>query len=306
MQVSSPERIMFPEIGLTKAAMVGYYETMADLIFPFLVARPLTLERYPRGIAGKGFMQKNAADHFPATIARFEVPKSDGSSTLFPAITAPGDVAYLANQGTVSFHIWTSRVLDGGRGRDIDRPDYFVMDLDPEEGDIEQARSATKAVRQVLSSFGVESVPVATGSKGYHVWAPIVPEVRWEDVATSAQAIAGLVVAANPDLATTEFLKRNRKGRVFVDWMRNHPGASVVSPFSIRPRPRASVSTPITWTELASTAPDHWTVANMSERILTLPTWPVPSTLPFSDIEAAARNAGVDLDTRFDRFGRES
>jgi bifunctional non-homologous end joining protein LigD len=125
-------------------------------------------------------------------------------------------------------------------------------------------------------------------------------------VATSAQAIAGLVVAANPDLATTEFLKKNRKGRVFVDWMRNHPGASVVSPFSIRPRPRASVSTPITWTELASTAPDHWTVANMSERILTLPTWPVPSTLPFSDIEATARNAGVDLDTRFDRFGRES
>ncbi|MBK5268495.1 MAG: non-homologous end-joining DNA ligase [Acidimicrobiia bacterium] len=300
MEVSSPDRIMFPEIGLTKGEMVGYYETMADLIFPFLVARPLTLERYPQGIGAKGFMQKNAADHFPATIERFEVQKSDGGTTRFPVITEPTDVPYLANQGTVSFHIWTSRLPE------TDRPDYFVMDLDPEEGDVEQARSATEAVREVLFSFGVDSLPVATGSKGYHVWAPIVPDAPWQRVATAAQAVAGLVVAANPDLATTEFLKKNRKGRVFVDWMRNHPGASVVSPFSIRPRPRASVSTPITWDELATTNPDQWTVANLAERVADLPTWPEPSVLPTADMEAAARSAGVDLDTRVDRFGRES
>ncbi len=300
MNVSSPERIMFPEIGLTKAEMVGYYETMADLIFPFLVARPLTLERYPRGIDAKGFMQKNAADHFPASIERFEVPKSDGGTTTFPVITDPTDVPYLANQGTVSFHIWTSRVPD------TDRPDYFVMDLDPEEGDVAKARLAAEAVGSVLASFGIDSLPVATGSKGYHVWAPIVADVAWENVATSAQAIAGLVVAAHPEIATTEFLKKNRHGRVFVDWMRNHPGASVVSPFSIRPRPRASVSTPIAWNELPSTNPDTWTVTNMAERINDLPVWPDRSVLPYAAIEEAARNAGVDLDTRFDRFGRET
>ncbi len=300
MEVTSADRIMFPEIGLTKGEMVGYYETMADLIFPFLVARPLTLERYPRGIGAKGFMQKNAADHFPESIERYEVPKTDGGTTTFPVITEPTDVPYLANQGTVSFHIWTSRVPN------TDHPDYFVMDLDPEAGDIGKARSATEAVREVLTSFGVESVPVATGSKGYHVWAPIVPDVPWQDVATAAQSVAGLVVAANPDLATTEFLKKNRKGRVFVDWMRNHPGASVVSPFSIRPRPKASVSTPITWDELATTDPDQWTVANMAERVASLPTWPEPSVLPTADMEAAARSVGVDLDTRVDRFGRES
>ncbi len=141
MEVSSADRIMFPEIGLTKGEMVGYYETMADLIFPFLVARPLTLERYPRGIGAKGFMQKNAADHFPASIERYEVPKTDGGITTFPVITEPGDVPYLANQGTVSFHIWTSRAPD------LDHPDYFVMDLDPEAGDVGQARSATEAVQ---------------------------------------------------------------------------------------------------------------------------------------------------------------
>lgn len=300
MEVSSADRIMFPEIGLTKGEMVGYYETIADLIFPFLVARPLTLERYPQGIGAKGFMQKNAAGHFPATIERFEVQKSDGGTTRFPVITEPANVPYLANQGTVSFHIWTSRLPH------TDHPDYFIMDLDPEAGDVGKARSATEAVREVLSSFGVDSLPVATGSKGYHVWAPIVPNVPWQDVATAAQSIAGLVVAANPDLATTEFLKKNRKSRVFVDWMRNHPGASVVSPFSIRPRPKASVSTPITWDELATTDPDQWTVANLAERIADLPTWPEPSVLPATEMEAAARSVGVDLDTRVDRFGRES
>ena len=299
MEVSSADRIMFPEIGLTKGDMVGYYETIADLIFPFLVARPLTLERYPRGIGAKGFMQKNAANHFPDSIERYEVPKSDGGTTRFPVITEPTDVPYLANQGTVSFHIWTSRVPD------TDHPDYFVMDLDPEAGDVGKARSATEAVREALASFAVESIPVATGSKGYHVWAPIVPDVPWQEVAMAAQAIAGLVVAANPDLATTEFLKKNRKGRVFVDWMRNHPGASVVSPFSIRPRPTASVSTPITWDELATTDPDQWTVTNLAERVASLPAWPKPSVFPAAKIEATAREAGVDLDTQFDRFGRE-
>ncbi|MDH5423091.1 MAG: non-homologous end-joining DNA ligase [Acidimicrobiia bacterium] len=300
MKVSSADRIMFPEVGLTKGDMVGYYETIADLIFPFLVARPLTLERYPQGIGTKGFMQKNAADHFPDSIERYEVPKSDGGTTTFPVITEPTDVPYLANQGTVSFHIWTSRVPD------TDHPDYFVMDLDPEAGDVGKARSAAEAARDALASFGVESIPVATGSKGYHVWAPIVPDVAWQEVAIAAQSIAGLVVAANPDLATTEFLKKNRKGRVFVDWMRNHPGASVVSPFSIRPRPTAPVSTPITWDELAITDPDQWTVANLAERVASLPAWPKPSVLPAAEMEAAARSVGVDLDTRVDRFGRES
>ena len=300
MKVSSADRIMFPEVGLTKGDMVGYYETIADLIFPFLVARPLTLERYPQGIGTKGFMQKNAADHFPDSIERYEVPKSDGGTTTFPVITEPTDAPYLANQGTVSFHIWTSRVPD------TDHPDYFVMDLDPEAGDVGKARSAAEAARDALASFGVESIPVATGSKGYHVWAPIVPDVAWQEVAIAAQSIAGLVVAANPDLATTEFLKKNRKGRVFVDWMRNHPGASVVSPFSIRPRPTAPVSTPITWDELAITDPDQWTVANLAERVASLPAWPKPSVLPAAEMEAAARSVGVDLDTRVDRFGRES
>lgn len=287
---------MFPEVGITKGEMVAYYEATVDLILPFLENRPLTLERYPKGIDAKGFMQKNASDHFPDSIGRYEVPKNEGGVTNYPVVTQPDHVPYLANQGTVSFHIWTSRLPN------VDQADFLVIDLDPTEGDLDGARSVTRDVGAVLDSFGVASVPVATGSKGFHVWAPIEP-VPWARASICTRAIAGLVTLANTQ-ATTEFLKRERKGRVFVDWLRNHPGASVVAPFSIRPRPNASVSTPITWDELDTVEPDSWTIRDIESRRLDLPTWPEPSTLPHDDIEAVARKADVDLDTPFDRFGR--
>ena len=297
MQVTSADRVMFPVAGITKGEMVGYYASVADLIYPFLADRPLTLERYPRGIEAKGFMQKNAADHFPASIGRYEVQKNDGGMTTYPVVTEPDHVAYLANQGTVSFHVWTSRLPN------VDQSDYLVMDLDPTEGDIEGVRSVTRDIGEALDSFGVASLPVATGSKGFHVWAPIEP-LAWDRVSLCARAIAGLVSLANAS-ATTEFLKRERQDRVFVDWLRNHPGASVVSPFSIRPRPTAPISMPITWDELDSTEPDSWTIRDIEQRRADLPTWPSPTALPHDEIEAVARKANIDLDSPFDRFGRD-
>ncbi len=299
MQVTSADRVMFPEAGVTKGDMVEYYAAVEELIFPFLVGRPLTLERYPRGISQKGFMQKNAADHFPASIDRYVVPKADGGVTTYPVITEPADVPYLANQGTVSFHIWTSRIDQ------IEHPDFLVMDLDPEEGDVDGARAATAAIGRLLGTFGLSSQPVATGSKGFHVWAPLIPDTGWERVGLVGRALAGLIALELPDVATTEFLKKNRKGRVFVDALRNHPGASVVAPLSLRPRPAASLSMPISWDELAEADPAHWTIRNVDERLSALPPWPDPAALPHEEIEAAAREAGVDVETEFDRFGRE-
>jgi len=299
MEITSAERVMFPEVGVTKGEMVAYYQTVEDQIFPFIEQRPLTLERYPRGITHKGFMQKNAAAHFPESIDRYTVPKSDGGVTTYPVITRAADVPYLANQGTVSFHVWTSRV------ERVDHPDFLVMDLDPEEGDVDGARTVTAAIGRLLESFGVASQPVATGSKGFHVWAPLIPDAHWDRVALAGRALAGLVAQELAKVATTEFLKKNRKGRVFVDSLRNHPGASVVAPFSLRPRPTASLSMPVTWDELSQVEPAQWTIRNVENRLGSLPTWPRPSALPDEEIESAAREAGVDLETEFDRFGRE-
>jgi bifunctional non-homologous end joining protein LigD len=263
----------------------------------FMAERPLTLQRFPRGIAAPGFMQKNASQHFPPSIRRFTVPKQDGGTTSYPVVDAADDVAYLANQGTLTFHMWLSRT-DAP-----DRPDWLVLDLDPDDGDVAGARHATAQVRELLAEFGVDGFPVATGSSGFHVWVPLAGAPRSEDVADAARALGGLAAARDPDRLTVEFLKRERRGRVFVDWLRNTPGATVVVPFSLRPTPVASVAVPIRWDELSFAQPDGWRIGDMDDR-LTIATDTLPQRLPVERIVAAAREADVDLTSTFDRFGR--
>lgn len=319
MRVSSPDKLLFPADGITKADVVAHYQRVGPAMLDVLAGRPLTLQRFPKGIDAKGFMQKNAADHFPPSIRRLPVPKRGGGETVYPVVDQADDLAYLANQNTITFHMWTSSADHPGR------PDWLVIDLDPEAGDIDAARTATLAVGRVLDSFGLRGQPMATGSKGFHVWVPLRSrrgtsggdggevdgdggevdggKVDFGSVALASRALAGLAVAAEPDLLTTEFLKRNRQGRVFVDWLRNGPTATVVVPFSLRPRPGAPVATPLAWDEVATTDPDGWRLNTIGERPPI--DWPEPQDLPVAEIEQAARAAGVDLDTPHDRFGRD-
>jgi bifunctional non-homologous end joining protein LigD len=302
VKVTNADRVMFPEVGLTKGDLVDFYERVAGPMFPYVRDRPLTLERYPQGLAGEGFMQKNAAAHFPDTIGRYEVDKAEGGTTNYPVITVEENIPYLANQGTVTFHVWTGRLPFPHLA------DCLVIDLDPEPGDVDSARIVTARAGSLVQEFGLESLLVATGSKGYHVWVPLVP-TPWEQVALASRALAGIIAARDPAHATIEFLKKNRKGRVFVDWLRNNSGATVVSPLSVRARPRASITMPLDWSELSTTDPDQWTVADLNSgrghRLDRLPGLPEPGELPLAEIVTAAEAEGVDLETSFDRFGRE-
>jgi bifunctional non-homologous end joining protein LigD len=297
MTISHPERVIYDAAGVTKGDVVAHYGRVAPRMLDFMAERPLTLQRFPRGIGAPGFMQKNAADHFPASIRRFTVPKQDGGITSYPVVDAPDDVAYLANQGTLTFHMWLSRT-DAP-----DRPDWLVLDLDPDDGDVAGARHATARIRDLLAEFGIEGFPVATGSSGFHVWVPLADAPGAEEVATATRALASLAAARDPDRLTVEFLKRERRGRVFVDWLRNTPGATVVVPFSLRPTPVASVAVPIAWEELPSADPDGWRIDGIDDR-LTMATDVAPQHLPIERIVAAAVDAGVDLASTFDRFGR--
>ncbi len=297
VQVSNPDKLIFERAGLTKSDLVEHYSAVADHMLSFMAGRPLTLQRFPNGIESKGFMQKNASDHFPETIGRFEVPKNDGGVTTYPVVTRPEDVAYLANQGTITFHMWLSTMARP------DAPDWLVMDLDPEDGDLPGVRSATHVIRSLLAEFNIEGFPIATGSSGFHVWVPLGGWHTGEDIVMSARALAGLAATQHAEGLTTEFLKKNRQGRVFVDWLRNVPGATTVVPFSLRPRPTAPVAVPVTWKEVDSVRPDSWTLGSLEDRI-ELSVDISPQTLPTSDILERARAEGVDLDSNFDRFGR--
>ncbi len=297
MKVSSPDKLLFPADGITKAEVVRHYELVGSRMLDFASGRPLTLQRFPRGIGAKGFMQKNAADHFPESIRRLAVPKREGGDTVYPVVEHADDLAYLANQNTLTFHMWTSSADRPGT------PDWLVLDLDPEQGDVEKARHATRLVRDALASFDMDGLPIATGSKGFHVWVPLDSGHSFEQVSLVARAIAGLAVKADPGQLTTEFLKKNRGSRVFVDWLRSTPTATVVVPFSLRPRPGAPVAVPMRWDELDTAQPDGWTIGALADR-LAIDT-KIPTTqLPVDVIVEAAKARGVDLETQHDRFGR--
>ena len=212
VQVSSADRVVYPEVGWTKGDVVAYYSAVASTMLPHLAGRPLTLQRYPKGLSGPGFMQKNAPSHYPDEIGVWEVPKVDGGSTRYPVVTTEGAIPYLANQGTITFHAWTSTVDHAHH------PDWLVMDLDPAEGDVESAREVAMATKQVFDTYGLESLPVATGSKGFHVWVSLEPTLDYAVVGRAARALAAFVELAVPD----------RGGRCVPHPVDKHPPATVL------------------------------------------------------------------------------
>lgn len=296
MEISNPDKVLFPDIELTKAELVNHYESIGELMLPFVSDSPLTLERYPSGIGSKGFRQKNASKHFPDFIGRVEVPKREGGVTTYPTIDSVPALTYLANQGTITFHPWTSRLPN------LDTPRWVVIDLDPSEDDVDGVRIVAETTRTVLDRLGLDSQLVTSGSKGFHIWVAIEPDHEFDLITRCAKAIGGLIVAAT-ESATDEFLKKDRRGRVFVDWMRNGFGASVASPFSVRSKPGAPVATPVPWEMLKKIEPQSWNVRTIDDRPDVI--FPPPISLPTEAILDAADAAGVDLDREVDRFGRE-
>lgn len=296
--VTNPDRVLFPDDGLTKQDVVGYYEMVADVMLPHLEDRPVTIHRFPKGIAGKGFMQKNAQDYFPDNIGRVELPKR-GGVTNFPVIRDAEGLAYLANLGAIAFHVPMSRIGS------LYSPDRFVVDLDPEEGDVAAVRTAARITRDMLAELGLDTTPMATGSKGYHLVARLDESVPSSDVSFAAQGIAWMLAEANPELMTTEFRKINRKGRVFIDWMRNGPMATGVAAYSLRARPGASVAAPLSWDEIDSTPPDHWKLTTMRGRLeVPDPIIAMPQQSMAACVDAVRQrlsDRGVELPT-FDRF----
>ncbi|MFO7547951.1 MAG: non-homologous end-joining DNA ligase [Acidimicrobiia bacterium] len=297
MEVTNPDKPIFEADGHTKADLVGHYRRVGGRMIEFVAGRPLTLQRFPNGIEAGGFMQKNASGHFPDSIRRFEVPKQDGGTTTYPVVDRAEDLGYLANQGTVTFHMWTSTADRP------DRPDWLVIDLDPEEGDLDGVRAATLAIGELLDEFGLGGFPLATGSSGFHVWVALDGEAGTEQVSTVARALAGLAAQRHSDLLTVEFLKKQRHGRVFVDWLRNGPTATVVAPFSLRPRAGAPVAVPVRWNEVGEVAPGRWTLDDLGDR-LEIEIDRTSQRLPVDRIVKAAADAGIDLESAFDRFGR--
>ena len=263
MLITHPEKILFPDDGITKGDLAAYYETIAPVMLPHLRGRPITMERYHRGIASPGFFQKDVSKGFPEWLKRVEVPKH-GGTVHHPIANDTRSLLWLANQNSITIHVWPSRVPH------LYRPDICVFDLDPANEDAPGIlRSAALKLRDLLDELGLPSWIKTSGSKGFHIAVPLDGKSDFGEVARFAHAVGRVLVQRDPDNLTQEFSKIDRGGRILVDTGRNGYSATYAATYSVRARTGAPVSAPCTWREVESgeVGPKTFTLRNMAQRV---------------------------------------
>lgn len=246
-RLTHPDKVLFPHDGLTKADLAAYFRAVAGAMLPHVRDRPLSLQRFDRGIGERGIFLQNAPKGAPSWLRTVDTPKRGGTVAHVVIDDADG-LAWLAQQNVPTVHAWTARADR------LDRPDKLVWDLDPpgpEQFDL--ARATALALGEVLREAGREPWVMTSGSKGLHVVVPIARRSSWESARTAMQAVAEEVVARDPESRTLEWLKADRAGRLLVD-IRTGYAHTTVAPYAVRARDGAPVATPLTWTELEDPA----------------------------------------------------
>jgi bifunctional non-homologous end joining protein LigD len=260
--ITHPDKVLFPDDGITKGELASYYEAIASVMLPHIRGRPVTMERYPSGIGEKGFMQKDVSKGFPEWLERVEVPKKSGT-VHHPIVRNKRSLLWLANQNCITPHVWTSRTPK------LYEPDICVFDLDPSEDEPEKLRAAALGVRDILAELGLPSWVKTSGSKGFHIVVPLDSKAGFGEVARFAYAVATILVKSDPRNLTLEFSKADRGGRILVDTGRNSYSATFAATYAVRARPGAPVSAPCTWEELerGEVGPRTFTLRTMARRI---------------------------------------
>jgi bifunctional non-homologous end joining protein LigD len=257
------DKVFYPDAGITKGEVVDYYRYVAPTMLPYLTDRAVSMRRFPDGIDGDGFYQKEAPDYFPDWITTETLDNRQGGSTTYVVADRGATLVYLADQGTITPHVWLSR---------IDRPDHpdrMIFDLDPPDGGFELVRTAARALRDALGSLDVPCFAMTTGSRGLHVVVPLDRTADFDEVREYASRVAELAALRHPDELTTEQRKDKRRGRLFLDILRNAYGQTAVPPYALRARPGAPVAAPIEWGELGSSRlrPDRYTIKTIFRRL---------------------------------------
>jgi bifunctional non-homologous end joining protein LigD len=260
--ITHPDKVLFPDDGITKGELASYYEAIAPMMLPHLRGRPVTMERYPSGIGLKGFMQKDVSRGFPEWLKRVEVPKK-GGTVHHPIVSDTRSLLWLANQNCITPHVWTSR------DPKLYEPDICVFDLDPSEDEPDKLRTAALGVRDILAELGLPSWVKTSGSKGFHIAVPLDSKAGFGDVSRFAYGVAVILVKRDPNNLTLEFSKADRGGRILVDTGRNGYSATFAATYAVRARPGAPVSAPCTWEEIESgeVGPQTFTLRSMGVRI---------------------------------------
>ena len=274
IEITNQDKELFPEDGITKGEVVDYYERIAETMLPYMKDRPLALQRFPDGIEEEGFFQKEAADYFPDFIETVRITLEDGSKQNEIVCNNAATLVYLANLAVITPHLWLSTT------EAIRKPDKIVFDLDPSDDDPSSLQSGSlgasfavvkegaRDLRKALENAGLTCFVMTTGSRGLHVVCPIKPEHEFSTVKEFAKTVAQNLEAEDPKF-TTKVRKEKRRGRVFLDYLRNEYAQTSVAPYALRAKPGAPVAAPLDWDELSDSKldPQSYTMENIFKRL---------------------------------------
>ncbi|MBW3572520.1 MAG: non-homologous end-joining DNA ligase, partial [Gemmatimonadetes bacterium] len=266
VRLTSPEKVLYPALGITKLELAHYYETVAPWMLPYIADRPLTLVRCPDGVGGECFYQKHGDQHFHESIGRTLIAENDGEEKVYTYVDSAAALVGMVQMGVIELHTSNAR-----RDR-FERPDRFVIDLDPAK-DVPWTRTVDSAfqVRDFLAELGLDSWVKTTGGKGLHVVVPLSRRQRWDEVKDFTKAFSTDLSVRNPGKYVTRATIAARKGKIFIDYLRNGRGATSISAFCARSRPTAAVSVPLRWDELdAKLDPDAFTPEAVIRRVARL------------------------------------
>lgn len=292
--ITHPDKLLFPDDGITKGDLADYYRRIAERMLPQVRDRPLHMNRYPDGIGGILIQQKNVPDSFPKWIPRVTVGRRQGGTVTHALINDAATLFYLANYNMVTAHVWQSRVPA------LDQPDQIIFDLDPSGDDFDLVRSTALKLKALLAELGLTSFVKTTGSRGLHVVVPIVVGPSFEEAHLFADYVAQRLAASDPERLTTEFIKQKRDGRLFLDVNRNAYAQTAVAAYAVRARRGAPIAIPIAWSmvEKGDLRPDSVTIRNVWE-------WLRRRADPWAGMDDARRPmAQLTESQRPDRSGR--
>lgn len=261
--ISHPEKIYFPEDSITKADLIDYYFNIASVMIPYMKNRPLTMHRFPDGIHGEAFYQKDASAYFPEWIKLQPVEKKDDGITNYVVCNNRATLVYLATQACITPHLWLTKIDK------LRYPDRMIFDLDPPDDNFALARSTALELHELLAQLKIKSFLLTTGSKGLHVVIPLKRTATNDQVKACAQDLARILVQNNPERITLDMNKKYRVNRLFIDTLRNSYGATAVAPYAVRAKPGGPVATPLAWFELSNKklTSQTYTIKNIFDRL---------------------------------------
>lgn len=254
IRVTNPDKIIYPELKITKKKVVEYYNDIAPLMLKFVKDRPITVIRCHQGVNGECFFKKH-----PTTDKKFIHEVKVGGEEYF-YISTIDELVYQAQMGTIEFHVW------GCKANNINKPDTMIFDLDPDEKmEIGKLRDGVLILKDILDELKLKSYLKTSGGKGYHITVPFETNKNWEKFNEISSQIALLAESKNPKLFTTNMRKDKREGKIFIDYLRNKKGATCVAPFSLRARNKATISMPIEWNDLNKIKPSEVNIKNYTK-----------------------------------------